>query len=111
MGERLVPQREMPPFRSNRFETVSQHGFAQDHAVMKLLLGDMAVSQVSTGVRVASKRGVAFRSEPVEGAAHVHFFLCGHVEKGQVDSGAACMPAFFRDVTQLKEFVSGYFSS
>ena len=39
----LIHQREMPPFLCQRLEAVGQHGFAQDHAVSILCLGDAGI--------------------------------------------------------------------
>ena len=42
VGEGFVLQREMPPLRVERLEAVTEHGLAQDHAVLELFGGDAA---------------------------------------------------------------------
>lgn len=90
--EWFVAQGEVPPFGGNGFESVCHHGFAQNHSVGELLGCDApaggafgVVAGVASGVGIAAKAGVAFGAEPVECAAHVHFFPGSHVKQGEVD--------------------------
>ena len=89
VGEGLVPQGEVPPLGIDGLETVAQHGLTQNHTVLELLGGDATfrigwtlavVAGVLTGLRIAAEVGMTLGAEPVEGTAHIHFFLCRHVE-------------------------------
>ena len=81
----------MPPLGFEGLEAVREHGRAQDHAVLKLLVGDAAIIRVT------------LLSEPVEGSAHVQFLPRLHIEQSQVDSISAGVPALFHDILLLEE--------
>ena len=106
IGERLVLQREMPPFLTDGLEAVTQHGLTQYHAIMELFGGDTVIGLVFPRVGVAAKVGMALLSEPVESAAHVHFLFRGHVEQGKVDGRATGVAALLGDIAQLEELVA-----
>ena len=80
--------------------------------VLELLLGDAAlgfnrrfriVARIFARLRIAAEVGMALRTEPVEGAAHVQFLLRLHVEKGQVDGAATRMSALGHDILLVEE--------
>ena len=106
IGERLVLQREVPPFLTDGLEAVTQHGLTQYHAVVELFGGDTVIRLVFSRVGVAAEVGMALTTEPIECAAHIHFPLRGHVEQGKVDSGTTGMTTLLGDIAQLEELVS-----
>ena len=106
IGERLVLQREVPPFLTDGLEAVTQHGLTQYHAVVELFGGDTVIGLVFPRVGVAAEVGMALTTEPIECAAHIHFLLRGHVEQGKVDSGTTGMTTLLGDIAQLEELVS-----
>ena len=94
VGERFILQGEMPPLAVDGLEAVAEHCRTQDHAVAELLLGDGAAGRgrfpiIDTRLGIAAEVGMALLAEPVEGAAHIDLLLRGHVEKGEIDGGAA----------------------
>ena len=44
VGERLVFQREVPPFCMEGLETVTHHGITENHAVQALLFGKHSIA-------------------------------------------------------------------
>ena len=82
----------MPPLAVEGLESVAEHRLAQDHAVGELLSCDAAacgtlavITRIFARFGIAAEVGMALRTEPVEGAAHVEFFLRRHVEECQVN--------------------------
>ena len=89
---------------------MTQHDVAQHHAVAELLGSDatadgrlVVVAVVLSGDRVAAEVRMTLRTEPVEGASHVYFFLGVHVEEGEVDGAAPRMSAFLGDIVLCEE--------
>ena len=81
----------MPPFAVEGLEAVTEHGFAQDHPVGELLGCDapcrrtlMVVTIIFAGVRIATEIRMAFRTEPVEGSAHVDVLACNRINESQI---------------------------
>ena len=93
IGEGLVAKREVPPFGIESLETVGEHCLAKDHAMLELLGCDAAtfgrlavIACIFTRFGITAEVWVTLGSEPIEGAAHIEFFLGVHIEEGQVDS-------------------------
>ena len=114
VGEGLVAQREVPPLAVEGLEAVTEHRVTENHAVGKLLSGDgatsralMVITSILAHLGVSAEVGMALRTEPVEGAAHVNFLLCAHVEESNVDSAAAGVSALLHDVFLLKQHALG----
>ena len=91
VGERLVAEREVPPFGIECAETVVKHRPTQDHAVGKLLGGDApscgalaVVASVFASLGVAAEVGMTLRTEPVECATHIQFLFRCHIKQSQV---------------------------
>ena len=83
----------MPPFFYQRFKSVGQHRFPQDHTVLILFFRNLLV------VRMGKL------PEIIEGAAHVRFFFRGHIEQGQVYRAAPAVAGVFRYVTLGEQHV------
>ena len=103
VGIRLVLEGEMPPLLIVWLEAMLEHHCAENHPVLELLGGDVAVPIVLLGVGVAAEVGVALSAEPVESAAHIHFLAPGHVEQRQVDRAAAAVSGFFGNIALRKQ--------
>ena len=78
----------MPPLGVKRLKAMPEHDATQKHAIGKLLGCDatpdgtlVVIARVLARLRITTEVGMALRSKPVEGPAHVEFFLCLHVEK------------------------------
>ena len=111
VGEGFVAEGEVPPLAVEGFEAVTEHSLTENHAVAKLGFGDapagrtlVVVAGVLTCLGVAAEVGMALWSEPVEGAAHVEFFLGGHVEEGEVNGGTARVTALLVDIFLFEEY-------
>ncbi len=83
----------MPPFLNERLEAVSEHDFAQKHAVGVLLVGYAGIV------------GVAQLAEKVERAAHIQLVLGGHVKERQVDRAAAAVAGMLGDLALREQNV------
>ena len=93
----------MPPLAVEGLESVAEHRLAQDHAVGELLSRDASacgtlavITRIFARFGIAAEVGMALRTEPVEGAAHIEFLFRGHVEEGEIDGGTACVAASHR---------------
>ena len=107
--ERLILQREVPPFGVERFKTVTEHGVAQEHSVGELCSRNGAsdrrlaiVAGVLARLGIATEIGMALRSELVEGATHINL-LRRHVEECQVDGATSGMAALLVDIFLFEE--------
>ena len=114
VGEGFVAQREVPPLTIESLEAVTEHCVAENHAVGELLSGDgatswtlMVITSILACLGVSAEVGMALRTEPVEGAAHVDFLLCAHIKESNVDSAAASVSALLHDVFLLEQYALG----
>ena len=91
---------------------MGEHGFAENHAVLELLLCNATlrfgralavIAGIFARLRITTEVRMALWAKPVEGAAHVRLLLCCHVEERQVEGGAARMTALQTDVVLREE--------
>ena len=107
---RFVFQGEVPPLGVERLESVTQHSLSQYHTVLELPFRDaapcgtlMVVAVIFACLGIAAEVGMTLRTEPVECASHIYFFLCIHVEEGEVNRRASCVSALLHDILLLEE--------
>ena len=93
VGIRLVTEGEVPPLHGDGLEAVAHHGFAQELAMADLVTGE------PMGIVV-----MRCLAQEIVGAAHVHLALGLHIEKGEVERGAAGVAGLMGDVTAVEEF-------
>lgn len=107
VGIWLVFHGEMPPFRRERLESMAEHRLAQNHAVLELGLVDFPVlgrlvtlifPRVLHRFGIAAPIRMALDAEMVEGAAHVRFLACFHIEKRQINGGTAAVTGLGVDI-------------
>ncbi len=105
VGEGFVFQGEVPPLAVEGFEAVTQHGSAQQHTIGKLLSRNGAarrtlaiITRILARFRITTEVGMTLNTKPIEGAAHIHFLFCRHIEERQVDGAATGMSTFLHDI-------------
>ncbi len=63
----------------------------------------MIVACIFARLRIASEVRMALRTEPVEGATHIEFLFCRHIEECQIDRTATGMATPLVDILLFEE--------
>ena len=83
----------MPPFAEDGVESVTHHGFLQEHTVLKLFL--------CNPFRIR----MGYLAKIIKRASHIHFFSRVHIQQRQVNGTSPAVTGTTCDIPSRKQFL------